>query len=1011
MPIRVEIEGVGVAEFPDGTPDDVIDSSVKREIAASRKPATGVFESVLGQLGGLGGPAQVAPMPSPRTQPSEFEAYKAGVSETVAGTARYGVPTVAGLATGGASVPVQAGVGAAAGAGSDLFAQLMEVAGGTREEVDWGNVLGAGIRGAAPIPTSGGILARGAGGGLMQGTAAVAGRAAEEGRAPTPQEAVTEFGIAGTLGVGAGTAGAIAERARKAVSGAPLERAQKFAEAGIEPTIGQLFPSLAATEQRLAVRVPAGPITERLQQQSRQIGKALRGLAPGATEGVKELQDLGTDMIEVLGARGGADYNKSVQMLTQAQEALQTAQTAAQKAVAEEAVGRMTTRIQAQLEEYGTRLMRQAATEVVGGLEPAARMTEVAGGKFLSDYGQGLKRSFNELKSELYKNVAAVQDNPVFNVSDLKIQAKREMLRLAKSTKDQSELFAQELMPALDYVTKLPDTVSLQQLRDAREFIFELSDAAGAYRSRAQGKLSQLSKGFSEVVKDQAVEKLGQQVGGELLYADEVFRQIRPKFSNYGVASLFLGDEFKRGTVGKAAVNDILASGAQSEVWSNIKSLVDDLQSYGAKNVPSLDDVKTIIREQIAGRAYDGNLKTLNVPKLANMIGQIEGASPGFARELGLGNADQFALLNAIKDAFPDATKVPADTFADLLSRSDPKAALADFEKVLASTGKRIMDVGVEARGKPVVEAAAAAGVQGLDTELGRYVARMSAVSAAEDAAALRKIGLPKEAEQKLASAVDYAKMAGQKMQAVQEQARARRANPILAALDLVDDGIPVSADDGQKFFKEISTKPVSFIEKFQGWLADQSAKGNKEAGDLLQNWRQRAMEDLLISSTKMDARGEFLDARAIAASFAESDLRVPDSFASRFKAQIGKKAFDEFKTRILPALRLVGESQQEAAQAGATVRGRGPEQAIEEIGKAGQSLATGQPVSALGKVLNAAMNLGYTQLAARIFSDAPDQARLLRIINEFRKIERGSTAIRPAMIEGQILRAFEDEE
>ena len=41
MPIQAEIDGIGILEFPDGTPNDVIQSAVKRTISerASAKPS------------------------------------------------------------------------------------------------------------------------------------------------------------------------------------------------------------------------------------------------------------------------------------------------------------------------------------------------------------------------------------------------------------------------------------------------------------------------------------------------------------------------------------------------------------------------------------------------------------------------------------------------------------------------------------------------------------------------------------------------------------------------------------------------------------------------------------------------------------------------------------------------------------------------------------------------------------------------------------------------------------
>ena len=1020
MPINVQVEGLGSLEFPDGTPDDVIDSAVKREIqsvrgaapvsprqdAAEPRQSGSIFDAILGQLGGIGGPVQVAPSPSPESQPEEYAAYTKGLQKTVSGTARYGLPIATALAAPPAVLP-QIGYGLVGGIAGEGIAQTAERAAGEREAFDVGDIAGAGVRGAAPMMARGGALARAAGSGLSQAAGALAGRTLEEGRLPTIQEAAVDVGIAGTLGTIFGGIGGMASTARKAISGAPFERAQKMAEAGIDPTIGQLFPSLAATEQRIAARVPGGPITERLLQQSRQVGSALRALTPGGD--VRSLQDLGTDLIEVLGARGGADYDQAVKLFTQAQEALSTAQTAAQREVATDAINRMRERIQSNIEEYSTKLVRDAAQEVAGGLTPQSRMTPASGGAFMEQFGGNLKKSFDDLAKGLYSGLEQVSDNPLFTVQSIKKSAQDELNRLSKGVKSGQYNFGQELIPALEKIVDLPDSASLNQIRNVQREIFELADFSGAYRSPAQGKLTQLGKQFADVVDKQATTAFGQQLGDQLKRANAIYRDIRPRFAEYGVASLFQGPEKADARIATGLVNDILTNGAESQTWRNIKDLSERLEASGAANIPSLDDIKTIVREQIVGQAFNANLGSLDVNKMAESIGKINRASPGFAKELGFGDAEQFAMLQAISDAFPNANRIPAEQFTELLRTSDPKDVMDDLAKLTRAAGKRIVDPGIESKAGPVMERVARKGVEGLETDIGRYMARMSAIENVDEAASLRKIGLSKEAETKLVEARDMALAAGEDVKVVQEQARARRSNPILAALNLVEEGVPVGPDDGAQFFRSIQGKSPQFIEEVHKWLGSKASKGDELAGTLLRDWRRFAMEDLLLGATKKDARGEFIDARELAAAFAESDLRVKDSQANNLRVQIGQEAFEAFKKRILPAIRVIGERQQEAGQAAATVTGRGPEDAIRKVGEASKALAEGKPAGALDKVINAVLDLGYTQVAARIFTDAPNNATLRRLITQLQRIDVGSTAFKGAMIEGQLMDAFEE--
>jgi len=975
-----------------------------RQAPAAPRQSGSIFDQIISYLN----PQPFSPISGPTGPVSqeEREELVRGGLVAGAGVARYGLPVAASIAAPAAIIP-QIAYGLAGGVAGEGIAQTAEMAGGRREEFDAGDIAGAGVRSAAPMMARGGALVRAAGSALSQGAGAYVGRGLEEGRLPTIQEAVTDVGIASTLGGLFGGIGGLAETAKKGLSGTPFERAQKMAEAGTSPTIGQLFPSLAATEQRIAARLPGGPVSERLQQQSRQIGQALRALTPGGD--VRSLQDLGTDLIEVMGARGGADYNQSVKLFTQAQEALSTAKTEAQQEVAKEAYNRMRERIQANIEEYSTRLVRDAAKEVVGAITPQNRMTPAMGGSLMETFGKDIKKSADELFSGLYKNLNKVSDDAVFDVTGAKKSAVAELGKLTKGVTSGQYNFGQELIPALEKIADMPDKASLNQIRGVQKEIFELADFSGAYRSPAQGKLTQLGKQLADITSSQADSVLGKQLGEELRNANAVFKDIRPRFNEYGVASLFQGPDKADARLATGLVNDILTNGAESQTWRNIKALSERLEASGAANIPSLDDIKTIVREQIVGQAYNANLGSLNVNDLAESIGKINSASPGFAKELGLGNAEQFAMLQAISDAFPNANRIPAEQFTELLRTSDPKEVMDDLAKLTRATGGRIVEPGLEAKAAPVIMEVSRKGVEGLNTDLARYMARMSAIESIDESSTLRKIGLTKESQAKLAEARDMAKVAGENVRVVEEQARARRSNPILAAMNLVDEGVPVGPDDGAQFFRSIQGKSPQFIEEVHKWLGNKASKGDELAGTLLRDWRRFAMEDLLLGATKKDARGEFIDARELAAAFAESDLRVKDSQANKLRVQIGQEAFEAFKKRILPAIRVIGERQQEAGQAAATVTGRGPEDAIRKVGEASKALAEGKPAGALDKVINAVLDLGYTQVAARIFTDAPNNATLRRLITQLQRIDVGSTAFKGAMIEGQLMDAFEE--
>lgn len=196
MPIRAEIEGVGVLEFEDGTPDDVIDRTVKRETlgfereAAQREidiadrfiRATDTVSGAISpfSLGGLGRGAEavatdlITPLSEfdPRQTATET-AMRGGelapprnvVEGGIRGAARS-APTVA------AAMALGPAVGPIAGMAVPMGAQAFEASGGSFAEAGKGAAMGAAI----PVLGAAGRMATGAavGAGVNRGIQSLA---------------------------------------------------------------------------------------------------------------------------------------------------------------------------------------------------------------------------------------------------------------------------------------------------------------------------------------------------------------------------------------------------------------------------------------------------------------------------------------------------------------------------------------------------------------------------------------------------------------------------------------------------------------------------------------------------------------------------------------------------------------------------------------------------------------------------------------------------------------------
>lgn len=364
MAIQVKVEGLGTLSFPDDTPEDVISDAVRREVAnqdaQNQQQRTEALSRAQSQGGML---APFAGVQEPMSQEQQDRAERLRVlremrggggpmspeaeAKAIKGTLRYGVPLVAGIATGGASIPATMAIGAAAGGAGEAGAQTYEkLAEG--QEYRPGQIAGATVRGSVPYLKAGGPLtdianrfvkggiARGAIDVLLNpltknvaagGAGGVAGGILEGG-VTDARSALKEFvisgGLAGVPKAVESAAGAVGSFFRKAG-----EKAQVLEKAGITPLATDVVPGLASFAQRAQSKMGLNTLRQLEENQVAEIERRAREL--GGSVNPTDVVRVYEDAVQLLGLNKVNDITGQSRTFAGATEALQNAVNEAKK--------------------------------------------------------------------------------------------------------------------------------------------------------------------------------------------------------------------------------------------------------------------------------------------------------------------------------------------------------------------------------------------------------------------------------------------------------------------------------------------------------------------------------------------------------------------------------------------------------------------------------------------------------------------------------------------------------
>lgn len=694
MPIQAEIEGVGILEFPDDTPQDVIQATVKRTIAQrgqTQQPANPVQQAdsklmqAVNQSAGLADPllnfvkqsrqpAQTGQASSQYVNPAVFageevapppafasEEARQRFERGVANIPRFGGPMLA--PEGGPRGAVFSGLG-------EAIAQTIEKFLGQREGYDPKEIAASTTQGAIPsIPGSGfGRAAANVGAQSAGGMAAEAIRTEGE-------NVVSGALLPGGITAAAQGVGGLARVAGRTFGNA-AERAATIEKMGAQPTFGQAMPAFAGLESRVESKIGGRDLSRRLEEQSAAITQSVRNLTGVEGEGASSL------VRKLVGALGGEE----AQVVANASDKLKSAQDILERVrgtVEEQAATRA-------LDEAKSAFEDTIKSTLFKGKSPET-FRIVQSGRAIENLVDDAKSAFKTQASELYKPIDAVANQEGFDLA-LSIKGGPSVTQEAARIIDEyPQLRSGGANPAFadlaGEINALRDTrnpLSLNQLRQMRERLYDYANTAGeAFGTKAQRDIRNLAGKITQSINEQAAgvfgaasnnTKQGQELAKQLQKANEFYAKYRGRFDEYGVAQAFKPETQRTGQMAAGLTSEVSKQGIDAPAFKNLVSLIEDLgtdlKKAGAKNAPSSDEVYSMVRTGIVDPFIDNTTGSINYTKLADTLNGIERQSPGALKKLGFGSKEQLDKFVKFSESIKD--KPTTQQLIDILNTKTP---------------------------------------------------------------------------------------------------------------------------------------------------------------------------------------------------------------------------------------------------------------------------------------------------------------------------------------------------
>ncbi len=592
---------------------------------------------------------------------------------------RYGVPLAAGIATGGASIPVMMGVGAGAAGAGEAGAQTIEKVAEGREYRP-GEIVGAAIRGSAPVIKGAPFKTIGTAGiaGLLGGAA--------EGRVENKSDAATEF-LAGAVptAVFQGAGDLLGFGARKLTEG--MRRASRIERIGpgVEATVGQAFPELAGLEARVAAQTGSQDIRQQLNRQADAITRAVVGVSGMAAETYPDIVRRVASSLSNMDPASIERLANEADAVNTARNAVEKARTGAQKSLLKESLSEAENEFRKRID-----LETMAGGLKAGGVKP---FQSAAMGREVETVFDDARKAFRQKSEDLYAPTRPFEDAAAFDItappskgqSSLRQDALDLMSRIpdipAGGLTELKKLLARKKVVAAPYspdptapiTISIPEKASLAELRQIRDELYQFADYSGeAMGKNAQREIRNLGQRITDTIDAQADSAFGAANSQALREANDFYSKFRPRFDEFGVIQAFKPERMETAQMAESVRGRVAKQGVETPAFQNAITLLDDLKAAGAQGVPDSKKLADITRSGIVDRSLNVETGELNLRQLANDLNNIEQQSPGGLAKLGFGTTQELKRFVRFVTGLPEAEKVGPEKIVQLLNTETP---------------------------------------------------------------------------------------------------------------------------------------------------------------------------------------------------------------------------------------------------------------------------------------------------------------------------------------------------